>query len=273
MHRLHATYGRTSRPSRNFGFTLVELLVVVAVTSVLAGLMLPGLGRAKSQGRCMVCNNNLRQIGLANWMYFSDEGKPVHYNFLPYLWMLTLQKNYSAIDKVRICPVAPERSPAELKQRLSNCGSVTRAWATGPLTTITPIFQGSYALNGYFYTDSPYGDPTNFFKVEADVCEPARTPFFVDSLWVDAWPRITDRAATNLFEGDRPLLGGLQRIALPRHAFPAAAAPRNFDLKNTLPGAVNVAFCDTHVETVKLEQLWSLSWHKNWQPTRRPGLR
>jgi hypothetical protein len=40
-----------------------------------------------------------------------------------------------------------------------------------------------------------------------------------------------------------------------------------------LPGAINVASYDGHVETVKLERLWKLYWHKNWAaPAKRPGL-
>jgi prepilin-type processing-associated H-X9-DG protein len=51
---------------------LIELLVVVAIISILASLLLPVLTRAKETGRTAVCGSNLRQLGLAASMYSLD---------------------------------------------------------------------------------------------------------------------------------------------------------------------------------------------------------
>jgi prepilin-type processing-associated H-X9-DG protein/prepilin-type N-terminal cleavage/methylation domain-containing protein len=54
------------------GFSLVELLVVIAVITLLAGLLMPALGRAKQSARGIQCTSQMRQIGLAVRLYAEE---------------------------------------------------------------------------------------------------------------------------------------------------------------------------------------------------------
>jgi prepilin-type N-terminal cleavage/methylation domain-containing protein/prepilin-type processing-associated H-X9-DG protein len=60
-------------------FTLVELLVVVAVIGILAALLIPALSRAKAQAHSATCKNHLHQMGLALQMYVQENGSRYPY--------------------------------------------------------------------------------------------------------------------------------------------------------------------------------------------------
>jgi len=59
---------------RSQGFTLMELMVVVAIISVLAAVIIPNFVHARAQGVTAACESNLRQIATAMELYYADNG-------------------------------------------------------------------------------------------------------------------------------------------------------------------------------------------------------
>lgn len=110
MNQRHKTVRGGNRYSAGAGFTLVELLVVIAVIAILAAILLPVLSRAQRSAQNLTCLSNLKQLELCCHMYMADNN-----DFLPpneaggFVSAPSSTNDPSIVTNVSWCPgIAPQ---------------------------------------------------------------------------------------------------------------------------------------------------------------------
>jgi len=241
------------------GFTLIELITVIAILALLASLLLPALSRAKLAANRARCANNLRQIGVMFQIYANDFH---HYpSSFAHLWreiasapMPLLFPDtfaYHVVDTQQLF-----RCPKGYSYSFNHFGSgATERDANNlPLRGL-----GIHIFSPTSMTSLPADEVRRVGpRRESAIASPSAMIAFGDLIW-------------------RPFSVALGAAAAPRHVR-IRAGPPQFYFEGHRTGA-NVAFCDGHVEfgtkrrfdTSKdsVRQLWNSDHEahpRDWMP-------
>lgn len=269
----------------NHAFTRTDLFVVIAVIGIIAllvVLLLLNSRRSQTQKpsaqrvQSLLCLANVKQLAAAELMYAADNRGRFCPSYLDYdsvaltnVWMGALADYHGRTNGVWLCPSATNPPPS------SYSGTADAPWTYTDRMSGTAM-HGSYAMNGYLGLGRNYKQSKkvsfkvpNVFHEELAVQRPALTPVFCDAIYWNCRLEETDAPPRNLYQPQGVVLrqGALKQVLtqfIARHGdFPPSEAPRELT-SEFLPGAINMAFVDGHAETVPLENLWTLYWHKNW---------
>jgi len=283
--------------TRNSGFTLTELLVVMAAVAILAATLLPALAATKLKELSTQCVDNLRQLTAAGIDY-QTENKGVPWGQVNRLWFTPLNAVQNGGSIHLLCPLAPP--PAVTSPSITQ-GTANKAWTwyvlSDPNNPASPSVatNGSYGLNGWFYQYSSSmggfidpSDATRFFGSAAAVTHPSLTPMFVDALWPDLWPYqdgVPDQYNSrnyDLYAGFYSLnLGvapgsprqGIPRCVTARHGICPPATGTMSEDTITLPWpdvGVNISLADGHVEYSSTQHLFGYYWNRYAVPVALP---
>lgn len=257
-------------------FTLIELLVVVAVIGVLIAILLPTLGKVRSRASTAKCMSTIRGLNNAMDFYVTQWNKAMPYIGNPAVrtaaWnnvlRTTLSSGYGITLKARICPEAVSSNQIDrvFGGEFVWFGAAKFAWGHSLQTGfeddgVTPIIA-SYGINGFVYSGSDL--TTGIFANSSGAQQhriplksfASEVPYFVDATWRHIAPNMTDSWGANLQDPG---------------TYDVINWPMSYALINRHNKAVNVGFADSHVETVKLQDMWKPRWSKNWVPRVAPG--
>jgi prepilin-type N-terminal cleavage/methylation domain-containing protein/prepilin-type processing-associated H-X9-DG protein len=231
-------------------FTIIELLVVISITALLMGILLPVLGTVRKQSRVIICQSNLKQWGFIFLMYANDNNAnmPAKSNE----WPAVLQPLRDNREGVNCCPLATKPESRGGRHPFAAFIEDTRLpEGAGSATD----YYYSYGINGWVCNPPPevtvnsFGFPTANNWRRVNITGACNVPLLLDSMWFDSYPDTTNIPPP--FDGDEYGSG------------PMGCRQMRFFSINRHDGFVNGLFLDFSVRKTGLKELWKLKWHRN----------
>jgi prepilin-type processing-associated H-X9-DG protein/prepilin-type N-terminal cleavage/methylation domain-containing protein len=241
--------GNNRRMDARGAFTLIELLIVVAIIAILAGLLLPALNVARGKAKSISCAGKLKQISLAEANYVNDNAETFHPAELP-----TPDCAVSGLSGRWIAALNVYVGAAETSDLYAGRGSVFNCPNT--VSVAASGSQISYGLNaGYMWRG--INSAGEWTKV---------TPFGGDT-WVTTPPRklagvhypsklflFADTWACDI---NASLAEDYQNLGWHFFRYPNGIAIRH-------SRGSNIAFADGHVQFLDWQRTWML--HPDYYP-------
>ncbi len=135
-------------------FTLMELLIVIAILAILVAILLPALGKARGKAREMTCFSNLKQIGTYIHLYLSEWDGYYPAGDWTHRTQSYTTKTSPLSKKIFICPGAPERIRSGDRQGMKTAQTynVTGDFYTSNLNNLLRFYF--YIIPDYRVKDS-----------------------------------------------------------------------------------------------------------------------
>jgi prepilin-type N-terminal cleavage/methylation domain-containing protein len=163
-----------------YAFTLIEMLVVIAIIAVLAGMLIPTVGMVRRMMSDLKCGNQLQQIGGAIEVYKSENNDlfPAH---LIGGTGTTAQSTNDLIHsggplvglaKIFVCPRDSQTGKDHSMGRKAFGGDLSYLYDSGPVAGVTVGSSYLFEANGYQLQTNQY----NWFYTSADISEFTEPP-------------------------------------------------------------------------------------------------
>lgn len=254
-------------PASQSGFTVPEMLAVVAIIVIIISLLMPNLSRARKHAQTAVCLSNVRQLTVA-WRTYASEhrGKFTeswqagggYQTGVGTHWYVNLRDYYDNDKSLLPCPSANlRRTPVGAG---GNAGTALDGWKvyTSPPSHkgVEPDDYGGYGINNWLENPAIVGTGTggslpnaNFIDRVSVAAQHSAVPVLGDGVWPDqGWPKESDILPPNFIDPEAAAPPGwMRRYCLDRH----------FE-------SVSLSFMDCSSRTVKIRNLWSQKWHRNF---------